>query len=462
LVQGKKHCQTVNIKRINLKGIMNYWEKITFWIREKLSEQVFDTWFAPMKLVELAEEQATLSVPNNFFKEWLSNNYMDLIKDAFFAETGRQLDIVFIIEKDAAPKPNVVEKAPVVSQSTSKFDSIKLNPKYTFSNFIVGASNQLPHAASLAISKPTAANFNPLFIYGGVGLGKTHLLHAIGNAVRENPQAKRICYYSAEQFVNEFVSHLRTNKMDVFRRKFRKDCDVLLIDDIQFIAGKGGTQDEFFHTFNSLYEDGKQIVLTSDKYPQEIPDLEERLRSRFQWGLIADIQAPELETRLAILKKKSECEGIPLSNEVALFLASSIKSNVRELEGSLINLAAHASLENRRIDIKFATETLKKVIALHQSAMTVDNVQQTVCKHFNISLGDIKGTRRHRAVSFPRQVAMYLCRKGLNTSYPELGNRFGGKDHTTAIAACKKIKTLVNEDITVRSKIEALERLLGF
>ncbi|MBW2277294.1 MAG: chromosomal replication initiator protein DnaA, partial [Deltaproteobacteria bacterium] len=270
----------------------------------------------------------------------------------------------------------------------------------------------------------------------------------------------RICYISTEQFMNEFISSLRNNTMERFRRRFRKDLDVLLMDDIQFIAGKDGTQDEFFHTFNSLYDDNKQIVLTSDKYPQEIPELEERLRSRFQWGLIADIQAPELETRLAILKKKAEDEGIPLPNDVALYLADSIKSNVRELEGSLINLAAHASLENRRIDISFARETLKKVIALHQTSLTVENVQQTVCKHFNVSMTDLRGSRRHRSITFPRQVAMYLCRKVLNSSYPELGLQFGGKDHTTALAACRKITRLVSEDVEVRSKVEALERAL--
>ena len=217
-----------------------------------------------------------------------------------------------------------------------------------------------------------------------------------------------------------------------------------------------------FHTFNALYEDNKQIVLTSDKYPQEIPDLEERLRSRFQWGLIADIQAPEFETRIAILKRKAEEEHIPLPNEVAMYLASSIRTNIRELEGSLINLAAHASLENRRIDMAFATDTLKRVVALHQTALTVDAIQQAVCRQFNISISDLRGQRRHRSVSFPRQIAMYLCRKGLNTSFPELGNQFGGKDHTTAMAACRKIEKMLHDDPAVRGKVEALERMLGF
>jgi chromosomal replication initiator protein len=342
------------------------------------------------------------------------------------------------------------------------YGEVRLNPKYMFESFVVGASNQLPHAASVAVTEMVGTKYNPLFIYGGVGLGKTHLVHAIGNAVRKNNPRARICYISSEQFMNEFVSSLRTDKMDLFHRRFRRETDVLLMDDIQFIAGKDRTQDEFFHTFNSLYEQNNQIVLTSDKYPQEIPDLEERLRSRFQWGLIADIQPPELETRIAIAKKKAEDEGIPLPNDVAFFLASSIKSNVRELEGSLINLAAHASLEGRRIDLDFAKETLKKIIALQQTALTVESVQTVVCKHFNVSLEELKGPRRQRSIAFPRQVAMYLCRKGLNTSFPELGERFGGKDHTTALAACRKIERLVHEDIDIRGRIEALERILGF
>jgi len=439
---------------------MEAWEKAREWIREKLSEQVFETWFSPVTLVDIVDdERVVLRVPNNFFKEWLSNNYVELLQEAMLVETGKKLKVVFTVAEQSEQEPGDAPRH-ADSQPPINIGTARLNPKYTFSNFVVGSSNQLPHAASVAVANAVGLKYNPLFIYGGVGLGKTHLLHAIGNGVRGQYSSARICYISTEQFMNEFVSSLRNNKMELFRRRFRKDLDVLLMDDIQFIAGKDGTQDEFFHTFNSLYDENKQIVLTSDKYPQEIPELEERLRSRFQWGLIADIQAPELETRLAILKKKAEDEGIPLPNDVALFLADSIKSNVRELEGSLINLAAHASLENRRIDISFARETLKKVIALHQTSLTIENVQQTVCKHFNVSISDLRGARRHRSIAFPRQVAMYLCRKVLNSSYPELGEQFGGKDHTTALAACRKIERLVTEDVEVRAKVEALERLL--
>lgn len=438
---------------------MQAWEKSLVWIREKLSDQVFETWFKPVELAKLTESSLTLSVPNSFFKEWLSNNYTDLIMEAMLSETGNRLEVVFVVEDRTTG--GALEQ-PVAGTTAVAVPTGRLNPKYTFDNFVVGSSNQLPHAASVAIAASRGQKFNPLFIYGGVGLGKTHLLHAIGNDVWSRDQSTRVTYMSAEELMNEFVSSLRNNKMDSFRRRYRKNCDVLLIDDIQFIAGKDAMQDEFFHTFNALYEENKQIVLTSDKYPQEIPDLEERLRSRFQWGLIADIQAPELETRLAILKKKAEDERIPLPDDVALFLATSVKSNIRELEGSLINLAAHASLEGRRIDMEFAEETLKKVIALYQNRLTVENVQQAVCKHFNISLQDMKGARRQRSVSFPRQIAMYLCRKGLSSSYPEIGDQFGGKDHTTALAACRKIEKMVQEDLAVRNKVEALERLLGF
>ncbi|MDD5309793.1 MAG: chromosomal replication initiator protein DnaA [Deltaproteobacteria bacterium] len=441
---------------------MQAWEKALEVIRGKVNAQVFEAWFAPISFEECTDDTLSLRVPNKFFKEWLSNNYIDLIEEAMWFESGNRLRISFAVaETDGDEIVELTPRASVTPKPAASTE-YRLNPRYTFESFVVGSSNQLPHAASVAVTEMMGTKYNPLFIYGGVGLGKTHLVHAIGNAIRGKTPSVRICYISSEQFMNEFVFSLRNDKMDTFRKRFRKECDVLLMDDIQFIAGKDRTQDEFFHTFNSLYEQNKQIVLTSDKYPQEIPDLEERLRSRFQWGLIADIQPPELETRLAILNKKAEDEGIPLPNDVALFLASSIKSNVRELEGSLINLAAHASLEGCRIDIAFAKETLKKVIALHQAQLTVEGVQAAVCKHFNVSMVDMTGANRQRSISLPRQIAMYLCRKGLNASFPEIGGRFGGKDHTTAMAACRKIEQLVTEDVTMRSKVEALERLLGF
>lgn len=448
------------------------WKRTLASIQGRLNRQVFDAWFRPIELEENSDTGLKLKVPNKFFKEWLTNNYMDIIKDALFTESGHSVDVEFVVASKpsaASAKASVeriVEQAPP-PRPAQTFKS-HLNPKYTFANFVVGASNQLPHAASVAVTEMMGKRYNPLFLYGGVGLGKTHLIHAIGNEIkRRNPDA-RIYYVSSEQFMNEFIRSLRNdrslrdNKMDAFRQRFRKEIDVLLMDDIQFIAGKDRTQDEFFHTFNALYEQNKQIVLASDKYPQEIPDLEERLCSRFQWGLIADIQPPEFETRLAIVRKKSEDEQLGIPDDVATFLASSIKSNVRELEGSLINLAAHASLEGRPIDLPFAKETLSKVISLQQSAVTVENVQETVCKAFSVSLAQLTGSGRKRAHVLPRQVAMYLCRKGLNSSLPEIGERFGNRDHTTALAACRKVELLLKTDLNMRGRVEALERLLGF
>jgi chromosomal replication initiator protein len=440
---------------------MQMWEQVLSWIQDKLSDQAYEAWFGPTSLEDSNDKEIIVKVPNKFFKEWLSNHYVDLIAEAVLVETGKHLDVKFVIDEtdtNKLPNPPPIPDTPHRRKVEQR--EFKLNPKYTFDNFVVGTSNQLPHAASIAVTEILGTKYNPLFVYGGVGLGKTHLIHAVGNTIQQRQPNARICYISSEQFMNEFVWSLRNDKMDLFHRRFRDEIDVLLMDDIQFIAGKDRTQDEFFHTFNSLYNKNKQIVLASDKYPQEIPDLEERLRSRFQWGLIADIQPPEFETRLAIVKKKAEQEGISLPSDVEFFLAKSIKSNVRELEGSLINLAAHASLDGRKIDLEFATETLKKVIT--HISLTVENVQETVCKHFSVSLSDLKGKKRTRSISFPRQIAMYLCRTGLNTSFPEIGERFGGKDHTTALAACRKIQRLMADDLDVRSRVESLERQLGF
>ena len=448
---------------------MEIWKKTLKVIQSKVASQAFDNWFRPILFAERSGDVLTLKVPNKFFKEWLSDNYTALIREATFTACGIEFDIAFDVSEDAARSINNQGTIPLPSTSPSSSGSTsrhlqpfenRLNPKYIFENFVVGSSNQLPHAASRAVAEMMGTRYNPLFIYGGTGLGKTHLIHAIGNAIKMRQPSVRICYISSEQFMNEFVMALQTQKIDLFRRRFRTQCDVLLMDDIQFIAGKDRTQDEFFHTFNALHEQNKQIVLTSDQYPQEMSGLEERLRSRFQWGLLADIQPPELETRLAILRKKAQEEGIALPDDVGMYLASSIKSNVRELEGTLISLAAHASLEERPIDLEFASKTLRKVIALHQTPVSVEAVQDAVCKHFNVSLSDLKGAKRHRSISFPRQIAMYLCRSRLNTSYPELGTKFGGKDHTTALAACRKIGRLVDEDNDVRNRIEALERIL--
>jgi chromosomal replication initiator protein len=335
-----------------------------------------------------------------------------------------------------------------------------LMPKYTFDNFVVGASNQFAHAASKAVANQPGDHYNPLFIYGGVGLGKTHLVNAIGHQVLDGAEDARVVYLSSESFMNELIAALRRDKMDEFKSRFRR-IDVLIVDDVQFLAGRERTQEEFFHTFNSLYESHHQIVLTSDKFPKEIPELEERLRNRFEWGLIADIQPPDIETRVAILEKKAELEGIELPQEVAIFLATNIDSNVRELEGSLTRLGAFASLNKCPITVDFAREVLQSVLrARGDRAITIESIQKAVCDFFRIRPTDLRSKRRTRTVALPRQVAMYLCRRYTDASFPVIGDRFGGRDHSTVIHAAHVIERRLREDATFRATVERLERLL--
>jgi chromosomal replication initiator protein len=337
-----------------------------------------------------------------------------------------------------------------------------LSPKYRFDNFIVGPSNQLAHAASIAAASSPGTRYNPLFIYGGVGLGKTHLVNAIGHRIRQDRPDARVLFLSAERFTNEFIWALQNHRINEFRERYRSRCDVLCIDDIQFLAGREQTQEEFFHTFNALYHADRQIVVTSDVYPQQIKEMEERLVSRFQWGLVADIQAPELDTRIAILKKKAEQEQIGLANDVALLIAQEVQSNVRELEGTLLRLAVKAELTGKDLGLDFAREALGTQQPRMDKQATVEDVQRAACEYFNVRLAELKSHRRHRAVSFPRMVAMYICRQRLKLSYPELGDRFGGKDHTTVISAVRKIGGLVDQDEQVRGAVSAIERKIGW
>jgi chromosomal replication initiator protein len=335
-----------------------------------------------------------------------------------------------------------------------------LLPKYTFDNFVVGGSNQFAHAASMAVANQPGDHYNPLFIYGGVGLGKTHLVNAIGHQVLDRREDARVVYLSSESFMNELIAALRRDRMDEFKARFRR-VDVLIVDDVQFLAGRERTQEEFFHTFNSLYDAHHQIVLTSDKFPKEIPDLEERLRNRFEWGLIADIQPPDIETRVAILEKKAEFEGIELPQEVALYLATNIDSNVRELEGSLTRLGAFASLNKCPITVDFAREVLQSVLRDRADrVVTIESIQKVVCEFFRIRPTDLRSKRRTRTIAVPRQVAMYLCRRHTNASFPVIGDRFGGRDHSTVIHAVQVIERRVREDPTFQASVDRLERLL--
>jgi chromosomal replication initiator protein len=336
-----------------------------------------------------------------------------------------------------------------------------LNSKYTFGNFVVGPSNQLAHAACIGAAGGNGPRHNPLFLCGGTGLGKTHLVHAVAHRVRGEHPASRIIYLSAEKFVNEFVQALQDQRMNDFRARYRERCDLLLVDDIQFLAGKTQTQEEFFHAFNVLHQAGKPILVTCDKYPQQLEKIEERLVSRFQWGLVADVQAPELETRVAIVRKKALLEGIELSDEVVSMVAQAVRSNVRELEGTLIRLAAKASLLHRPIDLDFARAEVLATTSSRPTDASVEDIQRLVCHHFKLRSGDLLSKDRHRSIAFARHVAMYLCKQRLKCSFPELGRAFGNRDHTTVMSAVRKVETLRESDPEVRAHLETLERKLG-
>jgi chromosomal replication initiator protein len=421
-------------------------------------------WLRPINCKSIDGQRITLSAPSKWIKEWFQDNYQSIVLDALRAQTNQEFEILFEVPEplvetrhDETPLPSLARPAEKPAADAAS----DLLVKYTFEAFVVGPSNQLAHAAARAVAEVPAGKYNPLFIYGGVGLGKTHLVHAIGHRLRGLHPQWRILYLKTEAFINEFITCVRNGKIDEFRTKYRERCDALLMDDIQFLAGKDRTQEEFFHTFNSLFEGHKQIVLTADKYPHEIPDLEDRLRSRFQNGLIADIQPPELETRIAILKKKAELDDIPLPDDVAVYLATNIKSNVRELEGLLLRVAAFAGLQEQSITIEFAKGTLKNFLTQAAHSLTVEAVQKEVANYFNVKLADLKSPKRHQAIARPRQIAMYLARKLCKASYPELGQRFGGKDHTTVLSACRKIDKLVAEDAKTRHTVEELERHLS-
>jgi chromosomal replication initiator protein len=422
----------------------------------KISQQSFDIWLKPLTLLNISESIVELEVPNKFFKDWISENYQALILDILYQITKRRYSLHFRLREgleEKETKPEAVDKSPRTIKHTMKEDG--LNPSYSFEAFVVGSCNQFAHAASLAVAHLPAKNYNPLFIYGGVGLGKTHLLNAIGNYIVQNDLTAKVCYLSSEKFTNELINCLRYEKMTEFRTKYRNK-DVLLVDDIQFLGGKERTQEEFFHTFNALYDSHKQIIITSDKLPKEIPGLEERLRSRISWGLIADIQPPDIETKVAILCKKAEIYNIALSNDVGLFLASQLGSNIRELEGALTRLRAFASLTGNDINIAMAKETLKDILSDRQKMISVDNIQKAVAAFYNIKVSDLKSSKRLRIYALPRQICMYLCRTLTKSSFPEIGAKFGGKDHSTVIHAFRQIEKRSSEDRELKKVIETL------
>jgi len=437
----------------------NKWSKILEILEKETSQQNFSTWLKPIKFKNIDNTNINIAVNNKFFSDWIRENYKERIERIYETKYGEKKYLVINIEefkKEITKKNknnNEIKSKKPIEISVNTFTNI--NNKYLFNNFVCGPSNQFAHAASLAVANNPATTYNPLFIYGGVGLGKTHLIHAIGNEIIKNNKKFKVSYYSSEKFMNELVNCIRYGKMEEFRTKFR-NMDVLLIDDIQFIAGKERTQEEFFHTFNALYESHKQIIVTSDKFPKEIPGLEERLRSRFEWGLIADIQAPDVETKLAIVKIKADQNNIKITDEIAYFLANSITSNIRELEGLLIRIGAFSSLTSTPIDITMAKSVLKDVLIEKNKEITVEEIQKTVANYFNTKISDIKSSKRHKSLVLPRQISMYITRKLTDLSYPEIGANFGGKDHSTIIYAIKKIEKLIDKDVHIKVTVDKL------
>jgi len=437
------------------------WDKSVHLIKNKISQQNFDTWIRPIRVTSLEGNQVHLSVPNKFFKDWLMENYRLIITDALSSIAGVELHVDFMIGGDGggpAAQASVAGRPTAASTKTVRSKThTSLNQNYRFERFVVGASNQFAHAAAVSVAEQPAKNYNPLFIYGGVGLGKTHLLNAIGmHAVSLYPQMN-VVYVSAEEFLNELVSSIRYDKMPKFREKYR-NIDYLLIDDIQFIAGKGKTEEEFFHTFNTLHDSGKQIVVTSDKFPKDIPNLEGRLRSRFEWGLIADIQPPEIETRMAIIEKKAQENKVNLPKNVAHYIAVHAESNIRELEGFLIRIAAYSSLREREIDLDLAREVLKKIIRQSEKEdITIEDIIKAVAIKTGVKISDVKSPKKNKHIVLARQVAMYLARKLTSASFPDIGEKIGGRDHSTIIYANNKLKRIIATDVKIKNLVEEIE-----
>ena len=439
---------------MNLEEI---WKSSLSKIEEKVGNSAAELWFRPISLLQLKDQQATIDLPNRFFRDWIEDNYPDLISESIGGILGLPVTVSYRTEEKADPVAKKMDMKLESRRQRLASRGIYLNPKYTFESFVVGPSNQFAQAAARSVSEATGKTYNPLFIYGGVGLGKTHLISAVGHAVIDRNPNLTVLYVSSEQFTNEVVSAIRHDRMGEFKEKYR-NLDVLLLDDIQFIANKTATQEEFFHTFNALYERQRQIVVSSDRPPKEITAVTDRLRSRFSMGLIADIQPPEIETKIAILLKKADRERITIPDEVAYYLASKIKSNIRELEGCLIRLGAQASLTGRPIDREMAKTTLRDLIEEDEKPITGENIQKIVCDYFGLKLTDIKAKKRTKEVTLPRQIAMYIIKQLTDMSLSDIGKGFGGKDHATVIYACKQIEEKRTKDEAFNRMIENLLR----
>ncbi len=447
---------------VSLANARELWDEALSVIRTRISRQSFEAWFRPLSLGSVEDHRIHILLPNRFFKEWFEEHYLGLLRSALEDLMFTKVEVALLLpETEAAPNTLAREEPTHPRASRRPRDPVaQFNPKYSFDSFVVGSSNQFAHAACLAVAEQLSKAYNPLFIYGGVGLGKTHLLHAIGHlAMQRNPRIK-VSYVSSEKFTNDLINAIRFDATVEFRNRYRS-LDLLLIDDIQFIAGKERTQEEFFHTFNDLYDSSKQLVISSDSLPREIPTLEERLRSRFEWGLIADIQPPDLETKAAILRKKAQAEGVRLPDEVSLFIAKHAKSNIRELEGSLVRLVAHASFTNREVSLELAQEVLKDLMAEQQRIPTIISIQKAVAEFYGVRVEDLRSRGRNKSIVLPRQVAMYLCREIVKASLPDIGEGFGGKDHSTVIHSCEKVKRKIAGEDSFRKQIHDLTALVS-
>ena len=434
--------------------LQEFWDKALELLKTELSGISFETWIKTLEPLAMDETSITLRVSSVYQKGILQTKYLDLIKNTIKHITHKEYTLVFVTPEEVgqgtgdSTEPNA---------AASNHSNSYLNPKYTFDSFVIGNSNRFAHAASLAVAEAPAKAYNPLFIYGGVGLGKTHLMHAIGRFILDQTPSQKVLYVTSEKFTNELINAIKDDKNKEFRDKYR-NMDVLLIDDIQFIAGKERTQEEFFHTFNALYEAGKQIILSSDKPPKDIVPLEDRLRSRFEWGLIADIQPPDYETRIAILRKKAQQDKLVVSDEITSFIANKVESNIRELEGTLNKIIAYASLTNSEMTLKLAEKAIKDITSSRKKTITSTYIQEMVAKYFDINKEDLRAQKRTRDITLPRQIAMYLCREYANLSLPKIGEAFGGRDHTTVIHSYNKISEGIKTKPEVRNAVEDIRR----
>ena len=443
-----------------MNDILQLWQNTQTSLKDKLGETIFATWIQPLKPRIENEATLILEAPDQFFKDWVQKHYNQLLSDALNAASGAKISVNLAVGPESIVIADKARPEEPAIRTIEPRTGNHLNPRYTFENFVVGPANRHAHAYSLAVALSPAKAYNPLFIYGGVGLGKTHLIQAICHHIRAGtPDNLKICYLSSERFTNELIEAIQHRTTSAFRQKYR-NVDVLVIDDIHFIAGKESTQEEFFHTFNTLYDAHKQIIFSSDRPPKEIANLQERLVSRFGWGLTTDVQPPDLETRVAILKKKIERESIDIPYEVIFFIAQLIKTNIRELEGALIQVVAYSLLEEKPITLGLTKEVLKDLLKEPKKLITVDFIQRCIAEEFGVALPELKTKRRNKTIVLPRQIAMYLSRELTDLSLPEIGKFFGGKDHTTVLHSYNKIKGGIGEDATLKERVERVIQII--